>query len=123
MPAAAIAAAAWSWVEKMLQLAQRTLAPSSTRVSIRTAVWIVIWSDPVILTPANGFSGAYFSRIAMRPGISFSAIEISLRPQSARARSRTLKSDVLLIVAVVIGVVGWQIDRVRYLTASRNALA
>ena len=36
----ATAAAAWSWVEKMLQLAQRTCAPSATRVSIRTAVWI-----------------------------------------------------------------------------------
>ena len=36
--AAAIAAAAWSCVEKMLQLAQRTSAPSATRVSMRTAV-------------------------------------------------------------------------------------
>ena len=40
IPAAAIAAAAWSWVEKMLHEAQRTSAPSATRVSIRTAVWI-----------------------------------------------------------------------------------
>ncbi|GIX50472.1 MAG: hypothetical protein KatS3mg132_666 [Limisphaera sp.] len=31
MPALAMAAAAWSWVEKMLQLAQRTDAPSSTQ--------------------------------------------------------------------------------------------
>ena len=38
MPAAAIAAAAWSWVEKMLQLAQRTSAPRAMRVSISTAV-------------------------------------------------------------------------------------
>ncbi len=37
-PAAAMAAAAWSCVEKMLQLAQRTSAPRSTRVSMRTAV-------------------------------------------------------------------------------------
>ena len=36
--AAAIAAAAWSCVEKMLQLAQRTVAPRSARVSISTAV-------------------------------------------------------------------------------------
>src|SRR5215210_1383856 len=41
------AAAAWSWVEKMLQLAQRTSAPSATKVSIRTAVWIVMWREPV----------------------------------------------------------------------------
>src|ERR1700742_4617194 len=33
-----IAAAAWSWVEKMLQLAQRTSAPSAVSVSISTAV-------------------------------------------------------------------------------------
>ena len=37
-PAAAIAAAAWSCVEKILQLAQRTSAPRSTIVSISTAV-------------------------------------------------------------------------------------
>src|SRR5215207_4220622 len=48
------AAAAWSCVEKMLQLAQRTSAPRSTRVSISTAVWIVMCSDPAILAPASG---------------------------------------------------------------------
>ena len=42
IPAAAIAAAAWSWVEKMLQEAQRTSAPSATRVSISTAVCTVM---------------------------------------------------------------------------------
>ena len=36
--AAAIAAAAWSCVEKILQLAQRTSAPKLTSVSIKTAV-------------------------------------------------------------------------------------
>ena len=35
---AAMAAAAWSWVEKMLQDDQRTSAPNSTSVSISTAV-------------------------------------------------------------------------------------
>ncbi len=54
MPAAAIAAAAWSWVEKMLQEAQRTSAPSATRVSIRTAVCTVMCSEPVIRAPASG---------------------------------------------------------------------
>ena len=38
MPAFAMAAAAWSCVEKMLQLAQRTSAPRSTSVSMSTAV-------------------------------------------------------------------------------------
>ncbi len=57
-PAAAIAAAAWSWVEKMLQDAQRTSAPSATSVSISTAVWIVMCSDPVMRAPASGFWSA-----------------------------------------------------------------
>ena len=91
-PAFAIAAAAWSCVEKMLQLAQRTCAPRATSVSINTAVWIVMCNDPVTRTPASGLLGAYFSRIAINPGISFSAMEISLRPQSASVLSRTLKS-------------------------------
>jgi hypothetical protein len=40
IPAAAIAAAAWSWVEKMLHEVQVHSAPRATRVSIRTAVWM-----------------------------------------------------------------------------------
>ena len=50
----ATAAAAWSWVEKMLQEAQRTSAPSATRVSMRTAVWTVMCSEPAIRAPASG---------------------------------------------------------------------
>ena len=38
----ATAAAAWSWVEKMLQLTQRTSAPRAVSVSMRTAVWMVM---------------------------------------------------------------------------------
>src|SRR5205814_1884413 len=53
-PAAAIAAAAWAWVEKMLHDAHRTRAPSATSVSISTAVWIVMCSEPVIRAPASG---------------------------------------------------------------------
>ncbi len=85
IPAAAIAAAAWSWVEKMLHDAQRTSAPSATRVSIRTAVCTVMWSDPVIRAPASGLRDAYSSRVFIRPGISCSARVISLRPKSASA--------------------------------------
>src|SRR5437764_15349897 len=48
--------------------------------------------EPVMRTPANGFGGAYFSRMAINPGISFSAIEISFLPNSAREMSATLKS-------------------------------
>ena len=53
-PRAASAAAAWSWVEKMLHDAQRTSAPSAISVSISTAVWIVMCSEPVMRAPASG---------------------------------------------------------------------
>ena len=51
----ATAAAAWSWVEKMLQLAQRTSAPSATSVSISTAVCTVMCSEPVMRAPRSGW--------------------------------------------------------------------
>src|SRR5690606_41625593 len=51
-----------SWVEKMLQLAQRTSAPSATRVSISTAVCTVMCSDPAIRAPASGLLSPYCSR-------------------------------------------------------------
>ncbi len=92
MPLAASAAAAWSWVEKMLQLDQRTEAPSSISVSISTAVWMVMCRQPAMRAPARGLEVPNSSRRAIRPGISFSAISISLRPNSARERSATLKS-------------------------------
>ena len=59
MARSAMAAAAWSWVEKMLQDAQRTSAPSSTRVSMSTAVWIVMCSEPAMRAPVSGLVGPY----------------------------------------------------------------
>ncbi len=94
----ATAAAAWSWVEKMLQLAHRTSAPRAVSVSISTAVWIVMWREPVIRAPARGCSAACSDRMAIRPGISCSASSISLRPNSARERSATLKSVGVVLV-------------------------
>ena len=47
----ATAAAASSWVEKMLQLAQRTCAPSATSVSMSTAVCTVMCSEPAMRAP------------------------------------------------------------------------
>jgi hypothetical protein len=47
-------------------------------------------NDPVMRTPASGFCGEYFSRIAISPGISFSAMEISFLPKSANEISATL---------------------------------
>src|SRR5271167_4220087 len=76
----------------MLHDAQRTSAPSALSVSISTAVWIVMCSEPAMRAPRSGCCGANSSRIAMRPGISVSAMAISLRPQAASSMSATLKS-------------------------------
>ena len=73
----------------MLQEAQRTSAPSACSVSISTAVWMVMWSEPAMRAPRSGCSGPYSSRVAIRPGISVSAMAISFRPQSARPMSLT----------------------------------
>src|ERR1700678_3879315 len=61
-------------------------------------------SEPVMRTPARGFSAAYLRRMDIRPGISCSAIEISLRPQSARVRSATLKAGEATVRSIVAGV-------------------
>ena len=74
------AAAASSWVEKMLQDTQRTSAPSATRVSMRTAVWMVMCSEPATRAPRSGWASAYSRRMAIRPGISCSASCIWWRP-------------------------------------------
>src|SRR4051794_28281817 len=76
----------------MLHEAQRTSAPSSTSVSISTAVWIVMCNEPVTRTPLSGFDGPNFLRTETKPGISCSATEISLRPHSASVISLTWKS-------------------------------
>ena len=68
----------------MLHEAQRTLAPSACSVSTSTAVWIVMWMLPVMRAPFSGCDFANSPRMAIRPGISVSAILISLRPQAAR---------------------------------------
>ncbi len=88
----ATAAAAWSWVEKMLHDAQRTSAPSSTSVSMSTAVWMVMCNEPEMRAPASGFRGPNSLRRARRPGISCSARWISRRPKGASERSATRKS-------------------------------
>src|SRR5262245_14030782 len=99
------AAAAWSWVEKMLQEAHRTSAPSAFRVSMRTAVWMVMCRLPVMRWPFRGCAAAYSLRTAMSPGISCSARVISLRPHSASWRSATRCSRVPLSVLGTVVVV------------------
>jgi len=59
-PLSAMAAAAWSWVEKMLQEVQVTSAPRAVKVSIKTAVWMVMWSEPAMRAPLRTFWGPYF---------------------------------------------------------------
>jgi len=44
---------------------------------MRTAVWMVMCSEPEILAPASGFLPLYSWRSAIRPGISSSASKIS----------------------------------------------
>src|SRR5215217_1063348 len=76
----------------MLQLAHRTSAPKATKVSMSTAVWTVMCSEPATFASASGLESPYCARIAISPGISCSARLISLRPNSARLRSATRKS-------------------------------
>ena len=107
----AMAAAASSWVEKMLQEAQRTSAPSTVRVSMSTAVCTVMCRDPVMRAPRNGLLWPYWSRMAMRPGISCSARRIWSRPAAARERSATLKSIAPVSQASCRGTIGGGIYR------------
>merc|ERR1719460_2863596 len=94
VPALAIPAAAWSCVLKMLHEHQRTLAPRAAKVSMSTPVWIVMCSEPLMLSPLKGCDGPNSLRAAMRPGISISASESSLRPNSAKPMSFTLESAI-----------------------------
>src|ERR1700691_5443459 len=57
--------------------------------------------EPAMRAPRSGCTAAYSRRIAMRPGISVSAILISLRPQSANAKSLTKKSEPTLTAAFI----------------------
>jgi hypothetical protein len=51
----------------MLQLHQRTSAPSACRVSMSTAVWMVMCREPAIRAPFKACP--YSSRTAISPGI------------------------------------------------------
>ena len=67
-------------------------------------------SEPVTRTPASGLAAAYLLRIDISPGISCSAMVISLRPQSASAISATLyfssvTSSVELAMSILLDIV------------------
>src|SRR4051812_6024588 len=85
----------------MLHDVQVTSAPSAVSVSISTAVSIVMCRQPATRAPASGFFAPYSSRSAMRPGISFSAIRIFLRPSSARVLSLILNAGNSVRVSMV----------------------
>ena len=88
----ATAAAAWSWVEKMLHDAQRTSAPSSTSVSMSTAVWIVMCSEPEMRAPASGLLGPNSARSGTQAGhLVLGEVDL-LAAEGARERSATRKS-------------------------------
>jgi len=59
-----------------------TSAPKAVRVSMSTAVWMVMCREPMILAPFRLWAVPNSDRQAMRPGISASAISISRRPKS-----------------------------------------
>ena len=69
-----------------------TSAPSATSVSISTAVSIVMCRQPATRAPLSGCALPYSARSAIRPGISFSAMRIFLRPSSARLMSLILNA-------------------------------
>lgn len=64
-----------------------TSAPRAVRVSMSTAVCRVMCRQPAMRAPFRGLDWPYISRIFIRPGISFSAISMDLRPHSARLMS------------------------------------
>lgn len=74
----------------MLQEDQVTSAPKATKVSIKTAVWMVMCKQPATLAPFNGWVGPYFFLMYIKPGISFSDNSISFLPNAAREISATL---------------------------------
>jgi len=73
--------------KKRTQEDQVTSAPRAVRVSIKTAVWMVMCKHPAIRAPLRGCEAECFCLMYMRPGISCSAISISLRPKAAREMS------------------------------------
>ena len=61
---------------------------------------MVMWSEPAMRAPLSGWAAAYSVRVAIRPGISVSAMAISLRPKAARPMSATAWSAALVILVL-----------------------
>ena len=64
-----------------------TSAPRAVRVSMSTAVCVVMCRHPAIRAPFSGLDSLYIFRICIKPGISFSAISMHFRPHDACSMS------------------------------------
>ncbi len=103
----ATAAAAWSWVEKMLHEHQRTWAPSSTSVSISTAVWMVMCSDPVIRAPLERAAVAVLGAQGHQAG----HLVLGQGDLVASERSQPEIGDLVVAIGVEVGVVMWTLQQ------------
>lgn len=77
------------------------MAPSSTSVSIRTAVFTVMCRQPAMRAPCSGFCGPLTLRMAIKPGISLSAKRMALLPSSASSRLAVGGERTLQYVCVI----------------------
>src|SRR5215472_17103637 len=57
--------------------------------------------EPATRAPRSGCFGPNSARVAINPGISVSAIAISLRPQSARPMSFTTQSFTVVVIGIL----------------------
>lgn len=58
----------------MLQAAHLKLAPNAAKVSIKTAVWALMWVHPTIFAFFRGLSSPARFRNAIIPGISINSL-------------------------------------------------
>ena len=96
MPALAMAAAAWSCVEKMLHLTQRTSAPSAVSVSISTAVWMVMCSEPAMRAPLSGCVGVFLADGHQAGHLDLGDVDFL----AAEVGERNVLDDVVLVMRI-----------------------
>jgi hypothetical protein len=83
-------------------LQEPSSAPRAIKVSIKTAVWIVMCKHPAIREPQVVVR--LYERSAIKPGISASASSISFLPQAAREISFTLKATKGIVVVLIYSI-------------------
>jgi len=93
----ATAAAAWSWVEKMLQLHQRTSARGRERLDEHRGL-DGMWSDPVIRAPFSGCASGVLGAQGHEAGhLVLGELDL-LAAERGRERSATLKSGMAMVI-------------------------